>query len=230
MIPVAPQPPPSNFDFNGQVAVPSGNALLELIGDPNAPARQGRPRTVVAQSIDEIPADRMPPFWRRALPALREAYGHTCAYLGLRIHPATGAAEVDHFKPKSKYQNLAYSWKNFRLSCKRANTNKDDHEDVLDPFAIPPGLFSLNLLSGEVEIGPAATNAEIRRQVEATIRRLKLNQEPTFVAARKDYIDRHFGIVNSAGLMSQPPMDFLSLEFEAPFVATEIDRQGKKRP
>jgi uncharacterized protein (TIGR02646 family) len=229
MIPVAPQPPPSNFNFNGRVAVPGGNALLELIGDPIAPARKGRPRTVRAQSIDEIPAESLPPFWRRALPALREAYGHTCAYLGLRIHPVTGAAEVDHFKPKSKHQNLAYSWDNFRLSCKRANANKQDHEDVLDPFTIPRGLFSLNLFSGEVEIGPAATNPEIRWQVEATIRRLKLNEEPTFVDARKDYIDRHFGIGNPAGLMSQPPMDFLSLEFEAPFVAAEIDRQGKKR-
>jgi uncharacterized protein (TIGR02646 family) len=230
MIPVTRKPPPSNFDFNGQVAVPGGNALLELIGDPRAPARKGKPRTVRAQSIDEIPAESLPAYWRRALPALRDAYGHACAYLGLRIHPATGAAEVDHFKPKSRYKHLAYSWENFRLSCKRANTHKGDHEDVLDPFTIHQGLFSLNLFSGEVEIGPAATNPEIRRQVETTIRRLKLNEEPTFVAARKDYIDRHFGIGNLAGLMSQPPMDFLSLEFEAPFVAAEIERQGKRRP
>jgi hypothetical protein len=59
---------------------------------------------------------------------------------------------------------------------------------------------------------------------------LELNEEPTFVAARKDYIDRHFGIGDPAGLLSQPPLDFSSLAFEAPFVAAEIDRQGKKRP
>ena len=229
MIPVAPQPPPSNFDFDGQVAVPGGNALLELLGDPNVPTRSG-PRRKVYPSLEAIPAKVLPKFWQRALPALREAYGHTCAYLGLRIHPVTGAAEVDHFKPKSKHQNLAYSWDNFRLSCKRANANKRDHEDVLDPFTIPRGLFSLNLFSGEVEIGPAATTPEIRRQVEATISRLELNEEPTFVAARKDYIDRHFGIGDPAGLLSQPPLDFSSLAFEAPFVAAEIDRQGKKRP
>ena len=229
MIPVTPQPPPPEFDFNRQVAIPGGNALLELIGDPNAPPRPGRRRPVVARSIETIPADRLPSFWRKALPVLRKAYGHKCAYLGLRIHPATGAAEVDHFLPKSKHQNLAYCWDNFRLSCKLANANKDDHEDILDPFVIAHGLFSLNLFSGEVEIGPRATNPDIRERVNATIKRLKLNIEPTFVAARKDYIDRHFGIGNLASLIPQPPMDFLSLEFEAPFVAAEIDRQGKKR-
>jgi uncharacterized protein (TIGR02646 family) len=229
MIPVTPQPPPTDFDFNGQVAIPGRNALLELIGDPNAPKRSGPPRKTYS-SIEAIPGTVLPAFWRRALPSLREVYGHTCAYLGLRIHPATGAAEVDHFRPKSKHQILAYSWDNFHLSCKRVNTNKDDHEDVLDPFTIPQGLFSLNLLSGEVEIGPAATTPAIRRQVKATISRLKLNEEPTFVAARKDYIDRHLGLSNPACLVSLPPMDFLSLEFEAPFVATEIVRQGKKRP
>jgi hypothetical protein len=228
MIPVEPQPQPTDFDFDGQVAIPGRNALLELLGDSNVPKLYG-PRRKVYPNLEAIPAKDLPGFWRRALPALREAYGHTCAYLGLRIHPATGAAEVLHFQPKSKHQNPAYSWDDFRLSCKRANTHKGDHEDVLDPFTISQGLFSLKLFSGEVEIGPAATNPEIRRQVEATITRLKLNEEPTFVDARKDSIDRHFGIGNPAGLMSQPPMDFLSLEIEAPFVAAEIDRQGKKR-
>ena len=229
MIPVNPQPPPPDFDFNKQVAIPGGNALLELIGDSSAPTRPGVPRKVIYPSIAEIPGKALPAHWRNALPALRKVYGNTCAYLGLRIHPATGAAEVDHFLPKSKYQSLAYSWDNFRLSCKLANTKKDDHEDILDPFTLANELFSLNLLSGEVEIGPGATDPVVREQVKATINRLKLNDEPVFVAARKDYIDRHFGIGNPADLMSQPPLDFVTLRFEAPFVAAEIDRQGKKR-
>lgn len=229
MIPVTPQPPPPDFDFNNQVAIPGSNALLELIGDPNAPPRPGPRRKIIYTSIDEIPGKALPDFWRNALPALRRVYGNTCAFLGLRIHPATGAAEVDHFLPKSKYQSLSYSWDNFRLSCKLANTHKDDHEDVLDPFAIADNLFSLNLFSGEVEIGPGATDPVVRQQVKATIKRLKLNDEPVFVAARKDYIDRHFGIGNPTDPAFQPPLDFISLKFEAPFVAAEIDRQGKKR-
>jgi uncharacterized protein (TIGR02646 family) len=229
MIPVTPQPPPPDFDFANQVALPGDNALLELIGDPSAAPRRGKPRRVIAQSIASIPAKDLPNFWRRALPALSGAYGHTCAYLGLRIHPATGAAEVDHFQPKSRYQHLAYRWENFRLSCKRANTNKGDHEDVLDPFTIAQDLFTLNLFSGEVEIGPAATSPAIQEKVKATIKRLKLNDEPTFLAARKDYIDRHFAINGPASLPVLPPMDFLTLQHEAPFVAAEINRQGKKR-
>lgn len=229
MIPVISQPPPPDFDFNEEVAIPGSNALRELIGDPSAPPRRGRARKATYPSIEEIPGQALPAHWRKALPALRKVYGNTCAYLGIRIHPATGAAEVDHFLPKSKYQKLAYSWANFRLSCKRANIHKDNHEDVLDPFAIANNLFSLNLFSGEVEIGPGATEPIIRDQVKATIKRLKLNEDPIFVAARKDYIDRHFGISNPADLMVQPPLDFVSLKFEAPFVAAEIDRQGMKR-
>ena len=229
MIPVVSQPPPPDFDFNKEVAIPGSNALLKLIGDSTAPPRPGRARVVTYPSIEEIPGKALPTHWRKALPALRKVYGNTCAYLGLRIHPATGAAEVDHFLPKSKYQKLAYSWDNFRLSCKRANTHKDKYEDVLDPFLIASDLFSLNLFSGEVEIGPGATDPIIRDQVEATIKRLKLNDDPIFVAARKDYIDRHFGISSPTDLMVQPPLDFVSLKFEAPFVAAEIDRQGKKR-
>jgi uncharacterized protein (TIGR02646 family) len=229
MIPVTPQPPPADFDFRGQVAIPGANALLELIGDPNAPSRPGPPRKVIYPSVQAIPAKVLPPFWRIALPALREVYGHTCAYLGIRIHPVTGAAEVDHFLPKSKHQALAYDWSNFRLSCKQVNTYKLNHEDVLDPFAIAHNLFSLNLFSGEVEIGPGATTPAIREQVIATIRRLRLNIDPTFVAARKDYIDRHFAIASPNSLLKQPPMDFQALQFEAPFVAAEVVRQGQKR-
>ena len=229
MIPVTPQPPPPDFDFEGMVATPGRNALLELSGEPNALPRQGRPHKTLYPSIEEIPGNALPSHWRKALPALRQVYGSICAYLGLRIHPATGAAEVDHFRPKSKYQRDAYQWENFRLSCKRANIHKDDHEDVLDPFTIAHDFFSLNLFSGEVEVGLGVTDPVVRKQVEDTIKRLHLNEDPIFVSARKDYIDRHFGIGNPADLMFQPPMDFESLMFEAPFVAAEINRQGKKR-
>ena len=229
MIPITTQQPPPDFDFKQQVAIPGESALLELTGDPKAPTRRGRLRKDTFPAIEAIPGKALPPYWRKALPALRKVYGNVCAYLGLRIHPATGAAEVDHFLPKSKYQNLAYSWDNFRLSCKLANTKKDDHEDILDPFTISNDLFCLNLFSGEVEVGPGAADPVVRQQVKATIKRLKLNEEPIFVDARKDYIDRHFGIGNPTQLISQPPMDFVSLKFEAPFVAAEIDRQGKKR-
>lgn len=230
MIPVTPKPPPPDSDFDAQVATPGANALLELIGDPAAPSRPGPPRKIAAPSIDRIPQSKLPPYWRRALPLLLEAYNETCAYLGLRIHPATGAAEVDHFLPKSKYQHLAYRWENFRLSCKQANANKGNAEDVLDPFTIGSGWFSLNLLSGEVEVGAGANHPSLRTQVETTIQRLKLNDDPTFVAARREYINLYFGVRHPDGLPCLPPMDFRRLEREAPFVAAEINRQGKRRP
>lgn len=232
MIPVSFKPPPPRFDFRAEVALRGGNSLLVLIGHPKASfssRRRSRP-TPVATRIKDIPSKMLPDHWRRALPALREAYSHICAYLGLRIPPAVGAAEVDHFRPKSKNQHLAYRWENFRLSSKLVNTFKLDYEDVLDPFKIGSDWFSLNLLSGEVEIGPGASSPILREKVQATINRLRLNKNPVFVDARKDYIDRYFGVTNPSDPLSPPPMDLRSLAYEAPFVAAEIVRQGQQRP
>src|SRR5690606_18223088 len=100
-----------------------------------------RRRSVVAARIEDIPMEHLPTFWRRALADLRRAYGDTCAYLGMHIHPATGAATVDHFQPKSKHPAAAYEWTNFRLAAQQVNTNKGEHEDVLDPFQIENGWF-----------------------------------------------------------------------------------------
>jgi hypothetical protein len=221
MIRVEKVDPPPNFDFEAQVSTPGQNALLELIGDPQASIRTGRKRKVVANKIDEIPPNNLPSFWTKALPHLCKSYKRICSYLGLRIYPGTGAAEVDHYQPKEKYQHLAYSWDNFRLSCKLANTFKNNFEDVIDPFEVQDGWLGINILTGHVTI--LVADVSLRDKLKDTIKRLRLNIEPTFVELRLEYINDYIGISDG------PHISFEKLERDAPFVAREIERQGKKR-
>ena len=175
----------------------------------------------------DIPSANLPFFWRECLPQLRTAYRDTCAYLGMRIHPATGAATIDHFLPNHRHQELAYEWSNFRLAAQQVNANKGEHEDVLDPFDVANGWFVLDI--GTFEVRASTELDEIqRKQVEATIARLKLN-EPTFRKAREDYHDRYHGLGQPVG---NRPVEALPLQWlteECPYVAHELQRQGRLR-
>jgi hypothetical protein len=197
--------PPRGFDYKSSVAIRGLNAMWELIGDPRA-------------RIEDIPSSKLPDHWTCALPPLCDVYRRVCSYLGLRIYPGTGSPEVDHFKPKEKHQRLAYSWGNFRLSSRLANTFKSTHEDLIDPFDVCNEWFGLNLANGHVF--SRVSDARTGDAVERTITRLRLNAEETFVQARLEYINDYFGIGNG------PSIPFEKLERDAPFVAREIARQG----
>jgi uncharacterized protein (TIGR02646 family) len=49
-----------------------------------------------------------------------------CAYCETRIEQS----HVEHYRPKSKYFWLAYSWDNLLLACSTCNTHKSDHFDI----------------------------------------------------------------------------------------------------
>ncbi|MCK6527597.1 hypothetical protein L6R50_08550 [Myxococcota bacterium] len=180
----------------------------------------------MATTIDAIPVENLPTFWTRALPELRRRYGNVCGYLGMRIHEATGAATVDHFVPKSRDRRLAYEWSNFRLAAAQVNTNKGDHEDVLDPFEVQDHWFTLDVAS--FEIAPADDlEAEVRAKVEATISRLGLN-DPVFCDARAEYHDRYHGLRTDPDDPPEPwPLSWLACE--CPLVARQLRRQGRLR-
>jgi hypothetical protein len=223
---LAKEPP----DFDDEVRKKGMNALLELIHSPEAPTRRGPKRNKgkkAADRIEDLPVDLLPNEWTKALKALRESYKHTCAYLGMRIDPATGLATVDHFKPKSKHQRLAYEWSNFRLAAHQLNVDKGDHEDVLDPFAIQHGWFVLDLLT--FEVGPAEElDPATRDKVMATRDRLKLN-EATYCEARARSHDLYLGL-KTAPDDPDEPLPLAWLLQECPFVAHELRRQQRLRP
>lgn len=228
MLPVNPQPEPPHI--HQSVAIKGLNILLELTGQPAAP-RKGRARPVVASDISLIPlkvlTQKSNSIWTRALPDLRVRYSNTCAYVGVRI---IDIAHVDHFKPKSKHQHLAYNWSNFRLASPMVNGFKKEHEDILDPFCVESGWFELDLLTGKVDAGRHLTDPGLIQSIRDTIKRLKLNEYQPYVDLRLEYINRYINSMDPIASMAVPAINFAALSIDFPYVAAEIDRQGKKRP
>ena len=124
-------------------------------------------------------------------------------------------SSVDHFKPKTKHPTVAYEWSNFRLAHSKINGYKGSNENVLDPFNIQPEWFILDLANFHVKANPVAP-ANVRAQVDETIRVLHLNLDESLVKFR-------FSIVRD---YSKDDITMNFLEARYPFIATELKRQG----
>jgi hypothetical protein len=204
---------PLNFDL--KVRQPGLRAIAELAGEPGLPKRKGRPRKAVANSRAGIPAATFPPFWTEVLPELRAAYGHICGYVCIYIEPVTGAASVDHMLPKSTSWQETYEWRNYRLACSLMNSRKNDYKDVLDPLEIGDDWFHLELVGYQV-IPRTDLQPDDKTRVQATIDRLKLNDRDC-LSIREEYASNYFQREISLGYLRR----------RAPFLAREIERQGK---
>lgn len=65
--------------------------------------------------------------YRDVKEALFELYHKKCAFCEQRVE----VPHVEHFRPKSKYYWLAYSWDNLLLACAACNTSKNNTFDIL---------------------------------------------------------------------------------------------------
>ncbi len=61
---------------------------------------------------------------------LNEIYSFKCAYCEKDI--SDDDKHIEHYRPKSKYYWLAYSWDNLLLCCSKCNKNKSDKFPVLN--------------------------------------------------------------------------------------------------
>lgn len=199
-------------EFDTKVRQPGLRAIAEMVGEPNLPKRRGRKREVIADSRDEIPADKFPAYWTETLPELLEAYGRVCAYMSFYIERVTGAASVDHMLPKSVSWNEVYEWRNYRLACSLMNSRKNDYRDVLDPFEIEDDWFRIELVGYQV-IPANDLPEEIEQRVQATIDRLKLNDYEC-LKLREEY----------AEAIQKHDISLNRLRQRAPFLAREIER------
>jgi hypothetical protein len=193
MMHVDPQPEPGLF--HDRVRVP-GNGFLDAT--PHPTEKQWSSRN----------------YWTRVSREMHVSYGGICMYSCHWIPHDTGSKTIDHFRPKDTHPRDAYEWSNFRLVCGTLNGRKSGYEDVLDPFAIRDGMFVISFPSAFVKPSRSLTVAE-RGEVEATICRLKLNDEGTCLLARINFID----------LYCRDIVSFPYLEQEAPFIAFELRRQ-----
>jgi|JI10StandDraft_1071094.scaffolds.fasta_scaffold494876_2 hypothetical protein len=225
MIRITPQPEPTapEFDFDQEVRQPGISALAELVGKKPTISRPGPRIKKRADSIDKLDPSMLRDYayWTRALPSLHKIYREVCAYSCFRIsllHVPT----VDHFVALSSARLVdAYEWGNYRLACSLMNSCKREFPDVLDPFSIDDGWFTLDL--NTLDVKPADGLAVVVHQrVVSTIARLKLNGECKLER------ERYFNLYWAPDFGSHVPLSFL--EKEAPFLVREMRRQGRVRP
>ncbi len=197
MIPVQPQSEPP--DFNQKVRIPGQSWLRNKGIAPGAPP---------------LKAGTLPAYWSKSQKNLWDAYHGVCSYLSMYFYWETGASFTDHFVPKSKNAWKAYEWDNYRLSALGPNRRKGIKTNILDPFALQPGTFTINFVSGTVSIAQQVS-VSIRTLAQDTIDELGLN-EPETCRTRTECFDGFL----SHNLSS----DYLSRKF--PFVHAELVRQG----
>lgn len=190
MIPVALKPEPVGFDKQVRQ---KGKKFLDEHGVPDKSS--GFPR-----------------YWRDIIDDLHRLYDGICAYTCIYL---VSSGTVDHFLPKSKYPNLAYEWNNYRLASDTINQRKGEREDILDPFLVQPGWFTMDFPSCLIKISNLIPS-EYAQRAACTIDILKLNNDDRLVQERcdiiMDYVERNVTLV--------------FLEKRYPFIATEIKRQA----
>ncbi len=157
-------------------------------------------------------------YWRRMLPSLYAAYSGICSYSCHWIPCDTGADTVEHFKPKTKYPNDAYEWRNYRLVCQLLNSRKGDDEDILDPFAVQTGWFVIEFPSLMVKPAPVLGKA-LHDRVKKTRDVLGLNDDATCMMMRQQFVTDY----------CLEEINFAHLEKRAPFLALQMKEQGYER-
>lgn len=118
---------------------------------------------------------------------------------------------------KSMRWDQVYEWRNYRLACSLMNARKGAVAGVLDPFDIEDGWFALELYEFQVMPG-RGPSADVLTAVEETIERLRLN-DLECCRARSKFAEEYW----------QSHISLDHLRRHAPFVARELQRQGKLR-
>lgn len=142
---------------------------------PHFHERVRKPGRDFLQAHPHPKASEWRPFWNEVGADMQEAYNNLCAYSAFRLD---GSGTIDHFRPKSKYPDLAYEWENYRLCSAKINSCKGDREDVADPFHLPRQAFFIDFVDGSISVNPAAFSSAAEAELaEQTITRLHLNSK-----------------------------------------------------
>ncbi len=214
MIPIALAREPKSFD--AKIRQPGLSAIDELVGRAPRIKRSGPRRAKIADSESTIPGDKFPPFWREALDDMMKVYEQRCAYLAMFIEE-TGSPTVDHVLPKSLAWDRVYEWSNYRLCTGVVNSKKGELLGLVDPVDAKVGWFALDLASYRVVRGAAAPKAQ-HPKIDATLPLLNIRD---CCVQRRRYVDEYRRGPGVRGI------DLAYLEYRAPFIASELRRQGQ---
>jgi uncharacterized protein (TIGR02646 family) len=195
MIPVSLPAPPAHYWTEVR-----GRGLIFLAGTPHP-------------TSDEWNRHR---YWREIHEDLYQWHKGVCVYCASWTPRPSGQrgsdhTTIDHFVPKSRNEQLAYEWSNFRLVRSKLNHRKERFEDVIDPCALQPGWFRLNFTTFLLKPDDNLPQ-EAKDRVVATINRLQLNDDPAYVTERARVIFRY-----AAG-----EIVFLDVQRLYPFIASEL--------
>ncbi|MGK3968995.1 hypothetical protein WMF38_36630 [Sorangium sp. So ce118] len=212
---------PTSFD--DRVRKRGKDAITRLLGKPVKGKGGRKPKKTYAREED-IPSEAFPALWiqprkadgKSTLDDMMDLYGQQCAYLAMHIEKATGSPTVDHFIPKSTSWRLVYEWSNYRLSAACVNAAKSVL-DVVDPFEVQAGWFELNFATFHVQRGRGAPNAQ-HTKIDNTLPMLNLRE---CRQQREEYVTRYQLGPGNKGI------DLAYLAHRAPFIASELRRQGK---
>jgi 5-methylcytosine-specific restriction endonuclease McrA len=214
VIPVALAREPADFDE--KVRQPGLAAIDELVGRAPRIRRPGPRRSKVAETEAKIPASRFPEFWRAALDDMMSAYEQRCAYLAMFIED-TGNPTVDHIIPKSYAWDKVYEWTNYQLCTGIVNSKKGELLGLVDPMEAQAGWFDLDLASYRVVRGTSAPTTH-HEKIDATLPLLNLRD---CCRLRERYVEDYRLGPGNRGI------DLVYLERRAPFIASELRRQGQ---
>ncbi|XBT44327.1 hypothetical protein ABNP32_01895 [Pseudomonas viridiflava] len=203
-------------EFDAKVRQPGLRALDEMVGNPVA-RTAGKPYKVKAARKEDLKSVDFPAYWTESTPDLLESYGRLCAYTSFYIHKVTGAPSVDHAVAKTKNWRLAYEWTNYRLVCSLMNSRKGV-KNLLDPTAVHDEWFELEFVSFQVIPRPGL-GGPLAAIVQHTIDELGLN-EKSCIDVRTEYAEEYWD--------TQTAKSWRRLLERCPFVAREMERQGRK--
>ncbi len=152
-------------------------------------------------------------YWRNVLHYMGDVYNGICAYSALYIN-SLGSETVDHFIPKTIKPELAYEWSNFRYASRRFNTRKGTHP-VLDPFEIGHHWLWMDFSKFIIKPNPFLSQ-EIKEEIRDTIEIFGWNEDEKYIDICRKYLIQFCKKIRSFELLKE----------EAPFIASELKRQG----
>lgn len=75
--------------------------------------------------------------------ALARDFERTCAYCERDLDLSTGQATIEHFRPRSRFPDMAFDWLNLIYACRRCNDAKGNSWPGFDDQDVDTGLKAM---------------------------------------------------------------------------------------
>ena len=112
--------------------------------------------------------------------ALNKIYKGKCAFCEQKLSiggDRTDTRTIEHYRPKSKYYWLAFSWDNLLLCCRGCNKNKVDKFEILGKEVIYDDFFKDRVHSSAVEYQNSEKPKIIHPELESVVAQLMFNSK-----------------------------------------------------